>query len=202
MKKLKFIGIPIILGAILLSLALLLLLSAKASDPPYWPIAGMFSYILPESGYQTESRPDHLGVDIAGIPNSGVIAYQKGIVVYTFDGCGHVDDWNPIYGKQECKCAGGGYERYLFTRFGNCVLISHDGGTYFTLYAHLKQGTLTARIGQSVAAGQRLGAIGSSGKSTSPHLHFAISEKATFTPIDPTDYLKSTARLISPIALD
>ena len=55
--------------------------------------------------------------------------------------------------------------------WGNLVTIAHGGGTR-TLYAHLSR--VGIRVGQYVQTGQRIGRIGSSGKSTGPHLHFEV----------------------------
>lgn len=55
----------------------------------------------------------------------------------------------------------------------NSVAIRHAGGE-FTLYAHLKAGTISVHKGDSVKAGQILGKAGNSGSSTAPHLHFCL----------------------------
>ncbi|WP_433478905.1 peptidoglycan DD-metalloendopeptidase family protein [Spirillospora sp. CA-142024] len=55
------------------------------------------------------------------------------------------------------------------TSYGLWIEIDH-GGTYKTRYAHLSGEFVTA--GQSVAAGQQIGTVGTSGGSTGPHLHF------------------------------
>ncbi len=56
----------------------------------------------------------------------------------------------------------------------NAVYLEHaDGST--TWYGHLKNGSLTNKsVGQSVAQGEYLGVVGSSGNSTGPHLHFEV----------------------------
>jgi murein DD-endopeptidase MepM/ murein hydrolase activator NlpD len=56
--------------------------------------------------------------------------------------------------------------------YGKCVIISH--GASSTLYGHLSQ--VTASHGQKVQKGQTIGLVGSTGKSTGPHLHFEIRE--------------------------
>ena len=48
-------------------------------------------------------------------------------------------------------------------------MVKHSGGQ-MTVYAHLSQ--MAVRKGQSVAQGQNLGAVGSTGWATGPHLHF------------------------------
>ncbi len=57
---------------------------------------------------------------------------------------------------------------------GNFVFVRHDDGSV-AWYLHLKSEALTAKeIGDSVAAGEFLGVVGSSGSSTGPHLHFEV----------------------------
>lgn len=53
--------------------------------------------------------------------------------------------------------------------YGNVVMIDHGGGLT-TVYAHMA--SVSARDGQAVAQGERVGARGNSGRSTGPHLHF------------------------------
>ena len=60
----------------------------------------------------------------------------------------------------------------------NVVTITHADGSE-TWYGHLKQGSLTTKgIGDTVAAGEYLGVIGSSGASSGPHLHFETYDAA------------------------
>ncbi len=56
--------------------------------------------------------------------------------------------------------------------YGNTVVIAHEGG-YRTRYAHLA--TLAVHQGDHIRAHQMLGAVGSTGRSTGPHLHFEIT---------------------------
>jgi hypothetical protein len=56
---------------------------------------------------------------------------------------------------------------------GNHVIIDHGGGKH-SLVAHLKLNTVAVRAGQTVKAGDRLGACGNSGKSDLPHVHYHL----------------------------
>lgn len=86
----------------------------------------------------------HLGIDIAGSLGDSISAADAGVVVFA--------GW-----------ANGGY--------GNMVMIDHGNG-YQTLYAHLS--SVSAYCGQSVYTGTYIGAMGSTGNSTGPHLHFEV----------------------------
>ena len=55
----------------------------------------------------------------------------------------------------------------------NFIRILHDDGS-MGLYAHLAVDGVQVRVGQDVAAGQRIGLSGNTGFSTGPHLHFAV----------------------------
>jgi murein DD-endopeptidase MepM/ murein hydrolase activator NlpD len=57
------------------------------------------------------------------------------------------------------------------TTFGNLVVIQHRFGVT-SWYAHLN--TVAVRRGQCVVAGDRVGSVGSTGRSTGPHLHFEL----------------------------
>lgn len=75
--------------------------------------------------------------------------------------------------------------------YGNIIEISHGNGMV-TRYAHMS--AFRARIGQSVAAGDVIGAIGSTGRSTGPHLHFEvrINDRA----VNPRPFLEGNARVL------
>jgi len=55
--------------------------------------------------------------------------------------------------------------------FGNAVRLRHANG-YETLYGHLSR--VNVRVGERVAQGETIGAVGSTGLSTGPHLHYAM----------------------------
>ncbi|MBI2264335.1 MAG: M23 family metallopeptidase [Armatimonadetes bacterium] len=65
--------------------------------------------------------------------------------------------------------------------YGNYIDVRHSDGT-FSRYAHLSAENV--EVGQQVGAGSTIGAVGSTGRSTGPHLHFEI-RTADGNPIDP-----------------
>ena len=56
---------------------------------------------------------------------------------------------------------------------GNCVKIKHNS-TYETIYAHMKSFARGIKEGKKVKQGQIIGYVGSTGKSTGPHLHYEV----------------------------
>lgn len=68
--------------------------------------------------------------------------------------------------------------------YGLHVKLSHPGGV-MTIYAHLSRATVS--VGQQVSAGQPIGALGNSGRSTGPHLHYEIRVNNAST--DPVPYM-------------
>ena len=87
----------------------------------------------------------HKGTDFAAPMGTPIMASGDGIVI-------------------RARWCGGG---------GNCVKIKHNS-TYQTIYAHMKNFALSIREGQRVKQGQIIGYVGSTGKSTGPHLHYEV----------------------------
>lgn len=63
------------------------------------------------------------------------------------------------------------------TGYGYRVVVNHGNG-YSSTYNHLSQ--ISVRSGQSVAKGQLVGLMGSTGRSTGSHLHFEILRNGSF----------------------
>ncbi len=68
--------------------------------------------------------------------------------------------------------------------YGNAIIIDHGGGIT-SLYGHTSE--LYVSEGQQVQRGQTIAAVGSTGFSTGPHLHFEV--RANGEPVDPSAYL-------------
>lgn len=88
-------------------------------------------------------------------------------------------------------------------QYGNgCyVRIKHSNGLY-TLYYHLKSGSVTVKKGEKVTKGQVIGIIGKTGKATGVHLHYQIDKGSSATAIDPTEYVLNGKEIVeeAPIA--
>lgn len=100
--------------------------------------------VQPTDGYGPRGNRFHTGLDYPAATGTPVVAAAAGRVVFA--------GWS----------AGG---------WGNLVIVAH-GGVTRTLYAHLSQ--VGVSVGQYVAAGRQVGRVGSSGKSSGPHLHFEV----------------------------
>ena len=74
--------------------------------------------------------------------------------------------------------------------YGNVVIVDHGRGET-TLYGHLSR--IEVRMGQPVARGQSIGAVGSTGWATGPHLHFEFRENGVHT--DPLKVARRSAGL-------
>jgi murein DD-endopeptidase MepM/ murein hydrolase activator NlpD len=98
---------------------------------------------------QVYSGKGHNGVDFGASQGTPIKAARGGVVVGT--------------GNTDTTCPGASYGRW--------TLIQHDNGLS-TIYAH--QSLIKVSAGQSVAQGDVIGYIGSSGYATGPHLHFTV----------------------------
>ena len=107
----------------------------------------------------------HNGIDLVPSPcnNNEILAFADGVVT-------SVQKTGVQYGT------------------GCYVRLKHNNGLY-TLYYHLKSGSVCVNVGDKVVKGQKLGIIGTTGKSTGIHLHFQIDKGSSKTSINPYDYL-------------
>ena len=87
----------------------------------------------------------HRGTDFAAPLGTPIMASGNGIIL------------------KAGRCGGG----------GNCVKIKHNS-TYSTVYAHLSKFGGSIKKGKRVKQGQIIGYVGSTGKSTGPHLHYEV----------------------------
>ncbi len=87
----------------------------------------------------------HRGTDFAAPEGTPIMASGNGVI------------------KKAGWCGGG----------GNCVVIKHNS-TYQTIYAHMSKFANGIRSGVRVKQGQTIGYVGSTGKSTGPHLHYEV----------------------------
>lgn len=81
--------------------------------------------------------------------------------------------------------------------FGNYVVLELAPGV-FASYAHLKPGSLKVQPGARVHRGQLLGRLGQSGNSAAPHLHFQLSNAATFEGSEGIPYLFDAFDVLGP----
>ena len=99
-----------------------------------------------------------------------------------------IDIGSPDY--QEVKAAMDGeviLARDSNTGYGKLVVLRHDR-RFSTIYGHLN--VIIAQEGEAVRQGQAIGGVGSTGKSTGPHLHFEIRHDGR--PLDPLPLLPQT----------
>jgi murein DD-endopeptidase MepM/ murein hydrolase activator NlpD len=140
--------------------------SGRFAGTMSWPVPG-YTRVTSPFGWRTHpifgDRRFHTGIDIGrkadgtSINGAKIVAAGSGTVI----------------------SAGyrGGY--------GNTVIVDHGDGVT-TLYAHIKSGGINVSSGQSVARGQHIAAVGSTGNSTAPHLHFEV--RVNGTPKNPMAY--------------
>lgn len=74
-----------------------------------------------------------------------------------------------------------------FDAYGNCIDIDHGDGLV-TRYGHLSE--INVKVGDTVTRSQQIGLVGSTGRSTGPHLHFEVILNGAS--VDPMPYLEET----------
>lgn len=97
--------------------------------------------------HQSSVLGGHPALDISSWTGNVVKAPDSGYVALASSG----DNWN--------------------TGYGNYIIIDHGNG-FTTLYAHLS--SIFVKQGENVTRGEQIAMIGTTGRSTGPHLHFEI----------------------------
>ena len=110
------------------------------------------------SGFDYSPETNHFGIDIAGRTGNTIFAADHGVVVYA------------------------GWSNY---GYGEMIVVDHGSG-WQTLYAHLS--VINVGCGQEVYKGDTIGLMGSTGKSTGPHLHFEMRSD-TYGRVNPWNFL-------------
>lgn len=122
----------------------------QSSGDWYWPLPGIYKLSSLFGGRldPITGKPDnHTGTDIPANSGTEIHAAQDGVVTLVQT------------------------NRYA-TTYGYYCIISHADGKQ-TLYAHMKSAP-SVKVGQTVKKGQVIGYVGSTGRSTGPHLHFEL----------------------------
>lgn len=132
-----------------------------AAIPAIQPISNKkLSRIASGFGYRIDpiykTRKAHLGLDFAAPSGTPIYATADGIVKFS---------------------------GFSTNGYGNHVIINHGFG-YETLYGHMVR--VNASQGQQVKRGQVIGYVGSTGKSTGPHLHYEVHKSGI--QIDPINF--------------
>ena len=144
---------------------------AAKSEPSLWPVDGR---MMDPYGRRTDPFSGegtyHRGVDITAPTGTPVHTTADGLVV-------------------QAEAVSGGY--------GRLVVIDHGGGTQ-TWYAHLSR--IGVRAGQEVHRGEVVGSVGSTGRTTAPHLHYEV--RLGGAPVNPYRYLANSTILHQAAAKD
>jgi murein DD-endopeptidase MepM/ murein hydrolase activator NlpD len=132
-----------------------------ASQPSLWPVNGM---LLSSYGHRMD-------------PFSGEGAYHTGVDIRAPQG-------TPV------RATADGIVRLAerVSGYGKLVVIDHGGGIQ-TYYAHLAY--INVLPGQEVLRGETVGAVGMTGRTTAPHLHYEV--RIGGAPVNPSRYMRNTA---------
>lgn len=139
-------------------------LQPTVSRPSAWPVEGR---LLGHFGTRLDpfsgegEREFHKGVDITAPVGTSVRATGDGIVIQA----------QPTYGG-----------------YGRLVVVDHGGG-FQTFYAHLSR--IAVQVGQEVHRGDAVGAVGMSGRTSGPHLHYEV--RSGGVPLNPYSFMKTQA---------
>lgn len=132
-----------------------------------WPLPLSFPGAISRGWIEKDGKVTHSGVDIHvyGWANNGKIP-ALAVAAGEVVRKGYYSDW------------------------GNLIVVDHGGG-YLTYYAHLD--SFAVNLGQQVTQGQQVGKIGSTGRSTGPHLHLCfyapVGANGASVRVDPMRYI-------------
>jgi murein DD-endopeptidase MepM/ murein hydrolase activator NlpD len=143
------------------------------ATPSVCPLRGRDFVLVSSFGQRrspfTHEMESHTGADLAAPVGTPVYASADGVIAFAGKyPVSHGADW---------------------WRFGNLVMMENGGG-FVTIFGHLDQ--VEVRSGARLKRGDRLGTVGNTGWSTSPHLHYEIRRKGkdgAFLPVDPLIYI-------------
>ena len=146
-------------------------------------------------GWQERTSPQPIETVERPRPHAGVAGASKLKISSPFgwrhdpingDGRRHEGVDLPGRAGSEVKATGAGIVRVAgwVRGYGNLVEIDHGAGVE-TRYGHLER--IRVAEGQRVAAGQQIGDLGSTGRSTGPHVHYEVRVKGQ--PADPTAFM-------------
>ena len=131
--------------------------AVTSSTPTVAPVRGLLN-----SGFGTRNDPF-----------TGSLAFHAGLDIST--------RWRePVLATAAGRVSRAGWSE----DYGNVVEIDHPTG-YRTVYGHLD--VLLARAGQEVQRGDRIGLVGSTGRSTGPHLHYEV--RRADHAVNPLEYI-------------
>ncbi len=128
------------------------------STPSIAPARGLLT-----SGFGSREDPFtgehsfHSGLDIAAREGTDVVAPASGVVI--------------LAGEHAA--------------YGNCIVVDHMRGGITTLYGHLS--SILVKPGDKVERGQHIGKIGTTGRSTGPHLHYEV--RINGVPVNPRRFI-------------
>jgi len=139
-----------------------------------------------------EERTDYLHTSIRNIPLgypvygriTSHIGWRKNPFGGGYEFHSGIDIYAPHGSKVRATADGVVEFAGWYGDYGKTVIIRHPSG-YLTLYGHLSQ--IDVKEGQKVKAGDVVGRVGSTGRSTGPHLHYEVIKDNK--PIDPSKFL-------------
>ena len=129
---------------------------------------GMFLWPCPSS----KSITSYFGNRVA--PKAGASTDHKGI------------DIGASMGESVVAAAAGRVTTVAYSGARGYYIVVDHGSGYVTLYQHLSRQDV--KVGDIVKAGQQIGAVGETGISTAPHLHFEVHVNGT--PVDPLQFFE------------